>query len=184
MSFLKDGEFPMKIILWNKLRCCNRNNVISNVGVAYGGSFHLSRLKKDEAKKWGENRKKLRFEKLIEGGVTSWSTMLPRTVNYSNYQRERERRFPWKRALRSSKRRGEIGRRSLETMRGWTNGNHLSLRSSFLFLRSSTMQTWTLHGEILKKRKRKKKGGRIFELVERIIVLIFAILFFVEKFGI
>lgn len=108
----------MKIILWNKLRCCNRNNVISNVGVAYGGSFHLSRLKKDEAKKWGENRKKLRFEKLIEGGVTSWSTMLPRTVNYSNYQRERERRFPWKRALRSSKRRGEIGRRSLETMRG------------------------------------------------------------------
>lgn len=99
-------------------------------------------------------------------------------------ERERERRFPWKRALRSSKRRGEIGRRSLETMRGWTNGNHLSLRSSFLFLRSSTMQTWTLHGEILKKRKRKKKGGRIFELVERIIVLIFAILFFVEKFGI
>lgn len=97
---------------------------------------------------------------------------------------ERERRFPWKRALRSSKRRGEIGRRSLETMRGWTNGNHLSLRSSFLFLRSSTMQTWTLHGEILKKRKKKKKGGRIFELVERIIVLIFAILFFVEKFGI
>lgn len=51
----------------------------------------MSRLKKDEAKKWGENRKKLRFEKLIEGGVTSWSTMLPRTVNYSNYQRERER---------------------------------------------------------------------------------------------
>lgn len=99
-------------------------------------------------------------------------------------ERERERRFPWKRALRSSKRRGEIGRRSLETMRGWTNGNHLSLRSSFLFLRSSTMQTWTLHGEILKKRKKKKKGGRIFELVERIIVLIFAILFFVEKFGI
>lgn len=99
-------------------------------------------------------------------------------------ERERERRFPWKRALRSSKRRGEIGRRSLETMRGWTNGNHLSLRSSFLFLRSSTMQTWTLHGEILKKRKRKKKGGRIFELMERIIVLIFAILFFVEKFGI
>lgn len=37
--------------------------------------------------------------------------------------------------------------------------------------------------EILKKRK-KKKGGRIFELMERIIVLIFAILFFVEKFGI
>lgn len=99
-------------------------------------------------------------------------------------ERERERRFPWKRALRSSKRRGEIGRRSLETMRGWTNGNHLSLRSSFLFLRSSTMQTWTLHGEILKKRKKKKKGGRIFELMERIIVLIFAILFFVEKFGI
>lgn len=33
-------------------------------------------------------------------------------------ERERERRFPWKRALRSSKRRGEIGRRSLETMRG------------------------------------------------------------------
>lgn len=99
-------------------------------------------------------------------------------------ERERERRFPWKHALRSSKRRGEIGRRSLETMRGWTNGNHLSLRSSFLFLRSSTMQTWTLHGEILKKRKKKKKGGRIFELMERIIVLIFAILFFVEKFGI
>lgn len=50
---------------------------------------------------------------LVEYDALVW--MLPSTVNYSSYQREP---FPWKHALRSSKRRGEIGRRSLETMRG------------------------------------------------------------------
>lgn len=38
------------------------NGIVLGQSVACGGSLHLSRLKKDEAKKCGENRKKLRLK--------------------------------------------------------------------------------------------------------------------------